>query len=57
MIGVKVMTKKYSDPFSKETTYLMQRFDAATISKDYDGKESDTSNGKEYNIMYTDIID
>lgn len=30
------MTKKYIDPFSKATTDLMLRFDAATISKDYE---------------------
>ena len=30
------MTKKYIDPFSKPTTDLMIRFDAATISKDYE---------------------
>ena len=29
------MSKKYTDPFSRATTELTQRFDAATISKDY----------------------
>ena len=36
MIGVKTMSKKYTDPFSKATTDLTLRFDAATISKDYE---------------------
>lgn len=35
MAGVNTMSKKYTDPFSKATTELTQRFDAATISKDY----------------------
>ena len=30
------MSKKYTDPFSKATTDLTLRFDAATISKDYE---------------------
>ena len=29
------MPKKYTDPFSKATTDLTLRFDAATLSKDY----------------------
>ena len=36
MIGVKTMAKQYIDPFSKATTDLTQRFDTATINKDYE---------------------
>ena len=36
MIGVKTMSKNYIDPFSKATTDLALRFDAATTSKDYE---------------------
>lgn len=36
MIGVRTMSKQYIDPFSKATTELTRRFDAATISRDYE---------------------